>query len=82
MDPNTPLPVFTFVYGSPEAQHVTAIKFADEEMAKDYAARKLKEHNRESGWTTVAVGRGHGGDVEFFGAWDIADGALTWTADE
>lgn len=83
MDPDNSTPRYTFVFGSPETQHTTTVKFPDDIMAKDYARRKLREHHGEKGWTTVAVGVGVGDDVRFIGAWDRAeDGAMTWTPDD
>lgn len=80
-DPSPPL--YTFIFGPPHNDHVASMRFADDLMAQDYARRKLREDFTERGWTTVAVGRGSGDDVEFFGAWDRAgDGSMTWTSDE
>ena len=80
MSSNTPLPDYTFVFSSGGAPHITVVKFADDDMAKDYACRTLRDSYRTLKWTTVAVANGAGDDVNFVGAWDrAADGSMVWT---
>ena len=73
MDPNSSLPVFTFVFGKAGSRHTTEIAFVDEDMAVDYAQRKLKELHRSEGWTNVSVARGAKGSCEAVSSWNYSD---------
>jgi hypothetical protein len=69
---------FTFVFGKAGSRQTTAIKFPDEQGAKDFAEQKLAELYRDGGWSNVAVSRGDRVYVEYLGEWHCIDGELTW----
>lgn len=66
-------PIYAFDFRAPDDAFTTSFRLVDDALAIDYARRKLRELHAEKGFTTVAVVRGVGDDLEFVGAWERTD---------